>query len=67
MHRPYPPAMKPEVYWDRADKVVRNWSTGQMLPDYEGQCLFYSDMRGPVLLHTFLNKGKRQWQEQTPR
>jgi hypothetical protein len=67
MHRLHSPATKPEVYWDRADKVVRDWSTGQMLPNYEGQCLVYSDMQGPVLLHTFLNQGKRQWQEQKPR
>ena len=67
MHRPHSPATKPEVYWDRADKVVRDWSTGQVLPNYEGQCLVYSDMQGPVLLHTFLNQGKRQWIEQKPR
>lgn len=67
MHRPHPPVTKPEVYWDRSDNVVRDWSSGQVLPDYEGQCLFYSDMHGPVLLHTFLNKGKRQWQEQKAR
>jgi hypothetical protein len=59
--RSLPP--KPSTYWDRTDKVVRDWSTGQALPDYEGQCMVYSDMRGPLLMHTFLNQGQRQWKE----
>ena len=54
---------KPSAYWDRTDKIVRDWSTGLALPDYEGQCMVYSDMRGPVVMRTFLNKGQRQWQE----
>ncbi len=56
-------ASKPSVYWDRTDKVVRNWSTGKAVPEYEGQCMVYSDMRGPLVMHTFLKKGERQWQE----
>jgi hypothetical protein len=56
-------ASKPSAYWDRTDRVVRDWSTGQALPDYEGPCMVYSDMRGPLVMRTFLNKGERQWQE----
>jgi hypothetical protein len=59
----YSMAPKPSAYWDRTDKVVRNWSTGQALPDYEGQCMVYSDRRGPLVMHTFLKKGERQWHE----
>jgi hypothetical protein len=25
--------------------------------------MVYSDMRGPLVMRTFLNKGERQWQE----
>lgn len=55
------------VYWDRTEYVVRNWSTGAELPEYEGPCLVYYDLRGPTLMHTFLEEGKRCWRElQTP-
>jgi hypothetical protein len=56
-------ASKPSAYWDRTDKVVRDWSTGLALPDYEGKCMVYSDMRGPLVMHTSLNSGQRQWRE----
>jgi len=56
-------ASKPSAYWDRTDKIVRDWSTGQALPNYEGKCMVYSDMRGPLEMHTFLTRGERQWQE----
>ena len=63
MARSCSPALNPSAYWDRTDKVVRNWSTGQVLPDYEGQCMVYSDMRGPMLMDTFMDRGQRQFKE----
>lgn len=51
------------VYWDRAEFTVRNWSTGAELPEYQGPCLVYFDLRGPTMMHTFLQDGKRCWQE----
>jgi hypothetical protein len=53
--------VKPSVYWDRNDHVVRDWSTNQAIPAYEGPCLVYLDIRGPVLLNTFLCNGERHW------
>lgn len=42
-------------------RVLRAWNTDQVLPHYEGECLIYLDMRGPVLVRTFLRGGKRCW------
>jgi hypothetical protein len=53
---------KPGAYWDRSDSVVRDWSTNQAIPSYEGPCLVYLDIRGPVLLNTFLRDGERCWE-----
>jgi hypothetical protein len=52
----------PGVYWDRADSVVRDWTTNQALPGYEGMCLVYLDIRGPVFVNTFLQNGQRCWE-----
>jgi hypothetical protein len=49
------------VYWDRADKVVRDLKTGKDLPHYEGLCLVYRDVEGPTLVNTFLSNGERLW------
>lgn len=51
------------AYWDRTEYAVRDWSTGTELPGYEGPCLVYFDLRGPTMMHTFLQEGKRCWQE----
>ncbi|HEV3038724.1 MAG TPA: hypothetical protein VHA33_13190 [Candidatus Angelobacter sp.] len=59
----FSPVLKPSAYWDRTDKVVRDWRTGHILPNYEGQCMVYSDMRGPLLMDTFLDRGQRQFKE----
>ena len=53
---------KPKVYWDRTQKVVRDWDTNQALPEYEGTCMVYLDTRGPVFMETFLRHGERCWQ-----
>lgn len=53
----------PAAYWDRTGQVVRNWKTDEELPDYEGLCLVYLDLRGPVVMRTFVQKGVRGWQE----
>lgn len=53
---------KPPAYWDRATKVVRDWSTDQPLPEYQGTCLVYHDVNGPVFLQTFLENGQRRWE-----
>lgn len=52
----------PNVYWDRADKVVRDLKTGMDLPQYEGLCLVYRDVEGPTLVNTFLSNGERLWE-----
>jgi hypothetical protein len=52
---------KPSAYWDRCDGVVRDWTTNQPMPAYEGPCLVYLDTRGPVLLNTYLRDGHRHW------
>jgi hypothetical protein len=53
---------KPSAYWDRSSNVVRDWKTDQPLPDYQGRCLVYLDVEGPVFLQTFLQDGRRCWQ-----
>jgi len=53
---------KPSVYWDRTANVVRDWSTDQALPGYEGMCMVYLDLQGPVFLKTFLQDGQRCWE-----
>ena len=53
---------KPSAYWDRSANVVRDWKTDQALPDYQGTCLVYLDVQGPVFLKTFLQDGQRCWQ-----
>jgi hypothetical protein len=55
---------KPNVYWDRSANVVRDWKTDQALPDYQGTCLVYLDVEGPVFLQTFLQDGKRYWEQE---
>jgi hypothetical protein len=51
------------VYWDRAECSVRDWKTGTELPEYQGPCLVYFDLRGPTMMYTFLQAGKRCWRE----
>lgn len=51
------------VYWDRAEYSVRDWNTGTELPEYQGPCLVYFDLRGPTVMYTFLRDGKRCWEE----
>lgn len=51
------------VYWDRAERAVRDWKTGTELPEYQGPCLVYFDLRGPTMMDTFLEGGKRCWRE----
>lgn len=53
---------KPNAYWDRTQKVVRDWQTNQPLPQYEGECMVYMDTHGPVFLRTFLHQGARCWE-----
>jgi hypothetical protein len=57
-----PSSSKPSVYWDRSGNVVRDWSTDQALPAYEGTCMVYMDLKGPVFLKTFLKNGQRCWE-----
>jgi hypothetical protein len=54
---------RPDVYWDRATQVVRDWNTDQALPEYQGPCLVDLDIQGPVFLRTFLHDGKRCWEQ----
>ena len=54
---------KDVVYWDRAEYSVRDWRTGTELPHYEGPCMIYLDLRGPTMMYTFLQNGKRLWRE----
>jgi len=54
---------QPVAYWDRTDNVVRDWQTNQPLPHYEGPCMYYSDLRGAVVMDSFLRDGKRHWIE----
>jgi hypothetical protein len=51
----------PTAYWDRTLKVVRHWTTNEILPTYEGPCMVYLDTRGPVFVETFLREGERCW------
>jgi hypothetical protein len=51
------------VYWDRAECSIRDWKTGAELPEYQGPCLIYFDLRGPTMMYTFLHEGKRCWRE----
>jgi hypothetical protein len=53
----------PRAYWDRATRMVRAWNTDHALPHYEGECLVYLDIRGPVFVKTFLCDGERCWDE----
>ena len=53
---------KPSAYWDRTTKAVRDWKTDQPLPEYQGTCLVYRDIEGPVFLRTFLEDGERCWE-----
>lgn len=53
---------RPGAYWDRSDNVVRDWNTDQPMPDYEGTCMVYLDIEGPVFMRTFLNNGERCWE-----
>ncbi|HYL16163.1 MAG TPA: hypothetical protein VEV41_24235 [Terriglobales bacterium] len=57
-----PRSKRPGAYWDRAGNVVRDWNTDQPLPGYEGMCLVYLDIRGPVFVTTFLQNGERCWE-----
>ena len=51
------------VYWDRAENSIRDWRTGVELPHYQGPCLVYFDQRGPTMMQTFMEDGKRCWRE----
>ena len=53
---------RPGAYWDRSGNVVRDWSTDQALPNYEGKCMVYLDIQGPVLMNTYLRNGERYWE-----
>ena len=55
--------VKPQAYWDRTQRVVRDWKTNHVLPDYEGECLVYLDVEGPVIRRTFLQDGARCWNQ----
>lgn len=55
----------PSAYWDRASHEVRDWKTDQVLPEFQGTCLVYLDIQGPVFLRTFLENGKRCWERTT--
>jgi hypothetical protein len=57
------PTIATSVYWDRAEHSVRDWNTGADLPEYQGPCLVYFDLRGPTMMYTFLQAGKRCWKE----
>lgn len=52
----------PGAYWDRSDNVVRDWKTDQALPNYEGPCMVYLDIQGPVFMNTYLRNGHRCWE-----
>ena len=52
---------KPAAYWDRSQNVVRDWKTNSILPEYEGECMVYMDVSGPVFMTTFLHNGRRCW------
>jgi hypothetical protein len=52
---------RPHAYWDRSANVVRDWKTDQALPDYEGRCMVYLDIQGPVFMNTYLRNGERCW------
>ena len=54
---------KPTAYWDRTAHVVRDWNTDQPLPEYQGTCMVYLDIQGPVFLQTFVHDGKRCWEQ----
>lgn len=60
-------AAQPSAYWDRSSQVVRDWKTDQELPDYQGTCLVYLDIQGPVFVRTFLQGGKRCWEQNSAR
>ncbi len=62
MHAQIAKLSTPTAYWDRTLKVVRRWSTNEILPSYEGPCMVYLDTRGPVFVETFLRAGERYWQ-----
>jgi hypothetical protein len=53
---------RPGAYWDRSGNVVRDWTTDQALPEYEGRCMVYLDIQGPVFMNTYLHNGKRCWE-----
>lgn len=53
---------RPGAYWDRTGSVVRDWSTDQALPNYEGRCMVYLDIQGPVFMNTYLLNGERCWE-----
>jgi len=53
---------RPGAYWDRSGNVVRDWNTDQALPNYEGKCMVYLDIQGPVLMNTYLLNGERRWE-----
>ncbi len=57
---------RPSAYWDRVANTVRDWKTDQPLPEYQGTCLVYLDVQGPVFLRTFLKDGKRCWMSKPP-
>lgn len=57
-------ARQPGVYWDRSDNVVRDWKTDQPIPNYEGTCMVYLDIAGPVFMETYLRNGQRCWEGQ---
>jgi hypothetical protein len=52
----------PRAYWDRSASVVRDWKTDQALPEYEGNCMVYLDIQGPVFMMTYLRNGERRWE-----
>jgi hypothetical protein len=43
--------------------MVRDWTTNQALPQYEGPCMFFSDLRGAVVMYTFVRDGVRHWHD----
>lgn len=53
---------RPGAYWDRSANVVRDWSTDQAIPDFEGTCMVYLDIQGPVFMKTSLRNGQRCWE-----
>lgn len=60
-----PSTTRPPVYWNRTDRTVRDWKTDQELPHYAGPCIYFSDLRGAVIMYTFVRGGIRHWHDDT--